>query len=109
MIGAAVGGGDNVEAVLDAFRRHYSDVLVDHSPPYAGVDRTLRLLERNHALAVASNKPLPWVEALIDHLGWTPLLAAVVAPETTGAHKPDPAMIHEILRLADCDADESMK
>ncbi len=108
LIGAAVGGGDRVETVLESFRGHYAEVLVEHSPPYPGVNRMLEVLGRERALAVASNKPLPWVESLIEHLGWRPLLAAVVGPETTGKYKPDPAMIHEILRLTGCKPGETL-
>jgi len=93
---AAVRDGDN-DALMAAFRHHYGEVLTDTTQPYPGVDEALIALAVDHTLAIASNKPLRWVERLVDHLGWRPLMASVVGPETTGAHKPDPAMIEAIL------------
>ena len=97
LIAAAAGDDCNNDALMAAFRHHYGEVLTDTTQPYSGVDGTLAALAADHTLAIASNKPLRWVERLVDHLGWRPLMASVVGPETTGAHKPDPAMIEAIL------------
>ena len=98
---AAAGREIDPEALLERFRHHYSDVLTDHTPPYEGVTETLRDMACRHALAIASNKPLHWVERLVDHLGWSAFMAAVVGPESAGAHKPDPAMIEVVLKKVD--------
>ena len=91
-----------------SFRHHYSEVLIDTTSPYPGINGALIALAADHILAIASNKPLRWVEELVDHLGWRGLMASVVGPETTGAHKPDPAMIEAILEQTGCSAGESL-
>jgi len=98
LVTAAAGDGVSVDELLARFRVRYREVLLDNSPPFPGVDETLRRLSQNHVLAVASNKPLAWVVDLVDHFGWTELMAAVVGPESVGAYKPDPKMLEHILR-----------
>ena len=105
---AAAGGRVEVSVMAERFRFHYGRIVVAHSPPYPGVDRSLRFLARKHRLAVASNKPIEWTGKLVESLGWRELMGAVVGPETVGAHKPDPAMIEAVLRMTGCDAASSL-
>ncbi len=97
LIAAAAGNDGDNDALMAAFRHHYGEVLTDTTSPYPGVDQALATLAADHTLAIASNKPLRWVERLVDHLGWRGIMGSVVGPETTGTHKPDPAMIEAIL------------
>lgn len=108
LIAAAAGDTCNREALMEGFRHQYGRVIAGSTPPYPGIDQALATLATDHTLAVASNKPLHWVEELVDHLGWRPLMASVVGPETTGNHKPDPAMIIAILESTDYLADEAL-
>lgn len=108
LIAAAAEDTRKRDALMEGFRRHYGRVLVDNTFPYPEVRRTVAELARTYTLAVASNKPLHWVEELIDHLGWRPLMASVVGPETTGNHKPNPSMINTILESTSCQAEESL-
>jgi len=108
LIAAAAGDGGDNDALMAAFRHHYGEVLTDTTRPYSGVDGALAALAADHTLAIASNKPLRWVERLVDHLGWRGLMASVVGPETTGAHKPDPAMIEAILEQTGRSTGESL-
>jgi len=108
LIAAAAGEDGDHDALMAAFRLHYSEVLTDTTPPYPGVGGALATLAADHILAIASNKPLSWVERLVDHLGWRGLMASVVGPETTGSHKPDPAMIEAILEQTGCTIGEAL-
>ena len=96
------------ERLMTCFRRRYGEVLIELTHSYPGVDETLVYLARNHDLAVASNKPIEWVDALVDHLGWRELLVAVIGPETAGARKPDPAMIEAIVTRTGHTASEAL-
>jgi len=98
LVAAAAGDVVSVDELLPRFRLRYREVLLDNSPPFPGVDEALRQLSLSHVLAVASNKPLAWVEDLVAHFGWSELMAAVVGPETVGVYKPDPKMLEYILR-----------
>ena len=108
LIAAAAGEDCTHDALMVAFRHHYSEVLIDTTSPYPGVNEALIALAADHTLAIASNKPLQWVERLVDHLGWRGLMTSVVGPETTGTHKPDPAMIEAVLEQTGCSAGESL-
>lgn len=108
LIAAAAAGQINPEHLLQRFRNYYSEVLTKHSPPFPKVDATLRELARDFTLAVASNKPLPWVERLVAHLRWGELLAAVAGPETAGVHKPAPPMIEAVLMRVGASAQQTM-
>lgn len=94
---AAASNGIPTDKLLARFGQRYDEVVLDHSPPFPGVDDTLRRLAENHTLAIASNKPQKWVEDLVTLHGWTDLMAVVAAPESAGALKPDPKMIEYIV------------
>jgi phosphoglycolate phosphatase len=108
LIDAAAGDSLDPDRLLERFRHHYSEVLTDHTPPFVGVDASLRQLARRHTLAVASNKPLAWVQRLVEHLGWSPLMGAVVGPESGGTHKPDPTMIEVALQRCGCSRTDAL-
>lgn len=97
LVTAAIDNGVTADELLATFMRRYQEVVLDHSPPFPGADAALRRLAKDHTLAVASNKPLVWVEGLVARHGWTELMAVVAGPETVGAHKPNPLMIDFIL------------
>ncbi len=91
------GAPERAGALLEAFRSAYGELFLHRSPPFPGVEATLRELGQGHRLAVISNKPLDWTLRLVEHLGWGDLFAAVEGPESAGARKPDPAMVHAVL------------
>ncbi len=90
--------GLDPDHLLERFRLHYDAVVLEQTPAYPGVGDMLAALAPAHLLAIASNKPHRWVAGLIEHLGWSPLFAAVADPETAGVHKPDPSMVLAVLR-----------
>jgi len=96
------------QRLLEGFRHHYGEVLCEHTHAYPGVSATLQALVTDHQLAVASNKPRQWVRRLVDHLGWSNLLQAVVGPEDANAHKPDPAMIRIVLEQLGCRREDAL-
>lgn len=108
LVAAAADDGVAPDELLARFNQRYSEVLLDSSPPLPGVDQTLRRLALDHTLAIASNKPLAWVEDLVTHIGWTELMAVVAGPETVGAHKPDPTMIEYILETTGYDPTDAL-
>lgn len=94
---AAASNGVPTDKLMARFGQRYDEVVLDHSPPFPGVDDMLRCLAVNHTLAIASNKPRKWVEGLVAHHGWKELITVVASPETAGALKPDPKMIEHIV------------
>lgn len=72
-----------LDALERAFRVHYDGGSWRESPPYEGVDATLRTLHaRGAKLHVLTNKPPVPAARIINHLGWTPLFDAIVSPQS---------------------------
>ncbi len=107
---ALPGPGDEaaVADLLRGFRQSYERLFLDATPPLPGVPETLQILARRAPLALVTNKPDAWAAALIDHLGWRPLFAAVQGPEAAGARKPDPAMVSRALGAVDARASNAL-
>ncbi|MEN8165355.1 MAG: HAD family hydrolase [Acidobacteriota bacterium] len=108
LIGAIPSNGIPPETILNRFKQCFYEVHLENSPPLPGVNDTLLRLARNHTLAIASNKPLPWVEELLDHHAWTPLMAVIAGPETVGAFKPDPKMLEHIFEITAYGPDDAL-
>ncbi len=102
LVTAAACGRVDPLVLHEVFLARYAEVMVAHTPPFPGVDRTLEELNSRFTMAVASNKPLHMVDELVDRLGWRRLMDVVVGPETANAHKPDPAMIEHVLTHTGC-------
>jgi len=94
---ATAGETLDIDRLLDAFRSAYEALHLLETPPFPGVDSTLRELASSSTLALVSNKPVVWSRELLRHLGWEQLFAAVEGPETAGTRKPDPAMVRRVL------------
>ncbi len=88
-------GPGRVEEGVRLFREHYAAVYAEGTSPLPGALSTLRALHRRgYRLGVASNKPARFGEPILEQLGMRRFLAVVHGPDTAGATKPDPAMLH---------------
>lgn len=93
-------GPEHLESGVRSFREEYARVLLGGTRELPDALLTLRTLHaRGYALAVASNKPADFSERILAHLGFLPLLGAVLGPEHVGAPKPDPAMLAACLEM----------
>jgi len=98
----------DIDRLLETFRSAYEELHLRKTPPLPGVDATLRELAARSPLALVSNKPIAWSRDLLRHLEWAPLFAAIEGPETAGARKPDPAMVHRALRTVGVEASQAL-
>jgi phosphoglycolate phosphatase len=77
---------------------HYRGHLCDGTRLYPGVAALLdRLAGEGVVAAVVTNKPASIARALVDALGISPRLAAVVGDGDGFPRKPDPAAVHALL------------
>jgi phosphoglycolate phosphatase len=86
MLQRALGWTDaaRLDTLERAFRRHYDAGTWRESRPYPGVNETLRELHaKGGRLHVLTNKPLQATHCILDFLGWTPLLEAVICPQSS--------------------------
>ena len=69
----------------------------------ADVIPTLRALRRDHRLALVSNfDHPPYARDLLDRLGLTPCLDAIVISGELRIDKPDPRIVHHALAAVEC-------
>jgi putative hydrolase of the HAD superfamily len=73
-----------------------------HSESDGGVAR------RNRRVGIVTNGPKDVQRAKLQHLSLVPLIDFVVISEEFGLAKPDPAIFHEALRLADAGPGEAV-
>ncbi|HEX5044207.1 MAG TPA: HAD-IA family hydrolase [Candidatus Polarisedimenticolaceae bacterium] len=87
-------GPAHVEEGVRLFRERYAEVYATGTLalPHA---RTVveALVERGYGLAVASNKPARFAEAILSTLGMRPAFRAVLGPDLAGTTKPEPTML----------------
>lgn len=71
------------------YRRHYADMMLDNSRPYAGAGECLEALA-GEVLAVCSNKPAAVLERMLAAFGLRERFIAVIGGDTLPFRKPDP-------------------
>ena len=82
------------------YERHHTDQCTRLVQPYPGVREHLeRWAAAGRALAVVTNKPLRFANAILDHLELGHLFGAVIGGDSTPERKPSPAPLREALRL----------
>lgn len=93
------------EADVDAQYQHllesYASNIDRQSRIYPGADMAVeRLRQAGYAVAICTNKPAYLAELLLQRLGFRDAFAALVGADTLPVRKPDPAPLHEAVRLA---------
>jgi phosphoglycolate phosphatase len=100
---AATGGADEalVEAGFPIFLDYYEANIADGTRIFDGLEAALDTLAgRGVKLAVCTNKLESLTYKLLAALGWHARFAAVVGGDSLAVRKPDPAPVHEAIRLA---------
>jgi phosphoglycolate phosphatase len=72
-------GGQLVDSCVAAYRAHYGSCL-DATVLVGGVAEVVEVLARRAPLAVATSKPLPVAELVLDRSGLLPLFMVVAGP-----------------------------
>ncbi len=81
------------------FESHYYDQCTQNPQLYPGIDELLAtLFVSGVKLSVATNAPSLFACRMLSHLGILERFDHVVGPDTVGASKPDPEMLHHILK-----------
>ena len=97
-----------VEECVAQFRRYYVDNIDRHTIPYEGIPKLLRKLQYDGVkMAVASNKFQHGTDRLVAKFFGDIEFVAIEGNREGAPLKPNPEIIHNILRIADlepCDA-----
>lgn len=106
---ADVVGEADAAAAAAIFRDAYDRVCEDQTRPVPALHATLEgLAARGVRMSVASNKPAHFSVRILERLGVAGLFDTIEGPETAGAIKPDPAMIHACLAAMNVRPEEAL-
>jgi phosphoglycolate phosphatase len=88
----------DVTYALDHFLAYYRDHMLDHTVLYPGVREALHRFEQiGIPMAVLTNKPVRFSQAIIDGLGLTRLFFRVYGGNSFEQKKPDPIGVDTLL------------
>ncbi|MBV8686989.1 MAG: phosphoglycolate phosphatase [Alphaproteobacteria bacterium] len=98
-------GGEAPEALVEEgfplLIDYYAAHICDGTRPYPGAEEAIDALNgAGVRAALCTNKPEALTRLLLEALGWEDRFDAVVGGDTLAARKPDPAPLHEAIRLA---------
>jgi phosphoglycolate phosphatase len=85
------------DAGLAYFLSYYRAHMLDNTVPYPGVREGLELLE-NHPMAILTNKPVRFSQAILDGLGLARYFRFVYGGNSFERKKPDPMGVQTLLR-----------
>ncbi len=92
----------DLDEALHRFREHYLQHCLEQTRPYPGVLESLRAL-RPIPRALVSNKPQPMCDRIVEGLGLSTELEAVVGARPGVPVKPDPASLRIALAAVGAD------
>ena len=98
-----------ISEVRDVFVPHYEAHIADNTLPYDGIPELLKTLQsKGLLLAIASNKPLASTNILIQKLLPDIAFNAVLGPNDDIPTKPNPKIVHEILKITGLSPEEAI-
>jgi len=100
LVRRALGAGvtdREVERGLDYFLSYYRAHMLDNTVTYPGVREGLELL-KGHPMAVLTNKPVRFSQAILDGLGIADCFQYVYGGNSFPTKKPDPEGVNILLR-----------
>ncbi len=97
---ALLGDQESVERAMAYWRTMDSRPFLKLLRLYPHARQTIERLRARCAVAVATNRTAT-AHASLAHFGLLELFDAVATPDTAGAAKPDPAMLHQVLAELD--------
>ena len=87
------------DQTLRRFLGHYTEVLLDSTVAFPGVEAGLHQLQAAGVpMAVVTNKPIEPAMACLDGLGLTHFFAVVLGGDSLDSKKPEPGMLVEAAR-----------
>lgn len=110
MIKAILGCADHeAETLLNEFRTLYVRHPTDQGCLYPGARETLEWLQRcGYTLTLCTNKPSRLTFKIMEELSIGDFFKAIICGDTLAVKKPDPAPLHEALRLVGAVAERAL-
>lgn len=89
-------GQETVERAVQMFLEYYCDHMLDHTLAYPGVSEALERL-RGRKMAVLTNKPVRFSQAILDGLGLGGYFVRVYGGNSFEQKKPDPVGLFTLM------------
>ena len=100
---------DRVPFAIRKYRERYGEVGLFENEPLPGALEALKAFkEAGMRMAVASSKPKPFVDRIVDKFGFAPYFDAVVGSGLDGKLNTKTLVMREAMRLLDAKADETV-
>ncbi|NLN16522.1 MAG: HAD family hydrolase [Firmicutes bacterium] len=99
---------DRVPEAVKLFRARYGQVVLRETKLLPGARSALESISGRTSLAVATNKATETAKNLLASLGVADLFTAVVGTSCVSHPKPHPDMVHRLLDLTGCPAEEAL-
>ena len=87
-------------ALLEAYRRHYVDLMLDGTVLVPGIEAVVRRLAADSAVGVVTSKPTAFARPILDHLGLLDLFVTVEGPSLTAPDEPKTVTLARALPAA---------
>jgi len=86
------------------FEEHYKEQCVQNPYLYDGINETLHeLTSQNIKLSVATNAPTKFAKSMLSSLGIAEMFDVIIGADRVRKSKPNPEMLHEILKFYEYD------
>lgn len=97
---------EKIDEVVDIFRSHYREHLLDFSTFYPNVEIILNHF-RNKKIAVVSNKPEEFTRSMLEELQVADFFEIILGGDSLPVMKPDPGPILHVLNHLGVSADKA--
>ena len=101
------GGPEAFPKALSIFKAHYNEHLLDTTLPFPHVMDVLAHFQKTPQV-VLTNKSQGYAEKIIHHLGMLPFLKGVFGGDTTFPKKPDPTIVHHLMKKHQASPEETI-
>lgn len=98
---------ESVAQAVEFFFDYYREHMLDHTVPYSGVRETLDCLQ-GRRMAVLTNKPVSFSQAILDGLGLSRYFVRVYGGNSFAQKKPDPIGLFALMQESDVTGDQTM-
>lgn len=96
---------EGIAELYETFRGHYDACCLQTTDLYPGISECLEELS-GETLAIASNKPIHFLDRIVDGLGLKAYFRVVLGGDSLETRKPDPQVIHHLVSRLDAPPDE---
>ncbi len=103
----ATAGGMDFDRALEIFKAYYMEHCLDTTTLFPGVLEVFRHLA-GIPKVVLTNKSQGFSEKILQGLGLTPLLKGIYGGDTEFPKKPDPAVVHHLMKIHKAGASETI-